>query len=309
MIRILTVATKPDGYLDGLKWCLDNRTCACSCCCQVEVCVLGENTQWVNYFTKLKLIREKLEQCDDERDIIIMCDAYDVLFDRHKSIHRLVQTFRQSQADLLFSTIDLADRPSVLRTIAKRILTCLDISPPGTMLTCNGGLYMGYCYALKRIFDEMYFISGDKIDDERLINQVLNKHTVANSCHVSQNFTKFQTKFKTRWSYSYFMPPHTFLVALDTNSKLFYNHVYTNLFDSKYTPRASIMRESEAYFFHFVGNQNLHPICAYEQIPIDENTTQTYSRLDKLAHYTKFFYNEFIFLFILFILFLMFLIK
>ena len=56
-IKIITVATKPGGYLKWLKEsCIRNGT---------ELIVLGMGQEWKGYISKYVLIREYLENLDE----------------------------------------------------------------------------------------------------------------------------------------------------------------------------------------------------------------------------------------------------
>ena len=69
-LKIVTVATKRDGYLKYLEEsCIRNST---------ELIILGMESVWTSYFDKYEILYQNLNQFDPN-DILCLVDAYDVI--------------------------------------------------------------------------------------------------------------------------------------------------------------------------------------------------------------------------------------
>ena len=154
-IKIITVATKPGGYLKWLKEsCIRNGT---------ELIVLGMGQEWKGYISKYVLIREYLENLD-ENIIICFIDAYDVLMLQH--IDKLIERF-----------INITKNTEYKLVCAKDIDTLLPIgnllfSVEKGNIRINSGTYIGYCNFLKNMYDWCIkkFYENNIIDDQELLN-------------------------------------------------------------------------------------------------------------------------------------------
>lgn len=68
-IHIITIATKPGGYLKWLEQsCKRNGT---------NLIILGMGTEWKGYITKCILVKEFLEKIPQD-DIVCVIDAYEI---------------------------------------------------------------------------------------------------------------------------------------------------------------------------------------------------------------------------------------
>lgn len=277
---VVTVATHTQGYLPSLQWCL-NKTQGR----RPQFIVLGRGQKWSNYFDKIRLLYEFLSSNNlGDNDVVIFCDAYDVIYDHRRDFDRLVEIFRRSQLDLLFSIVDISRQNKMIQKCAHKILACLDIT--NNTLTCNGGLYMGTRRALRAFMYQIYHNKSEQVDDERCINQLLNESMVSSWLSGSE-FPSFDIMLG--------LAPYR--VGLDVNSRLFYNSPVKlnplNLVRSA-SAECNAIESRDAYFYHFIGNQNLDDLCAYEGIwrPECVGNCEIYGKMDKISHYLTFFNTE-----------------
>lgn len=284
-VTIVTVATHSQGYLQSLKWCLKHATGNEL----VQFIELGRGKKWTNYYDKILLLNRFLtEACagNNDDDIVIFCDAYDVLFDPQRDILRMIDLFRATNVDLLFSIVDLSTHSKMVQMCARQILACLDISEG--RYTCNAGLYMGKYRALCVFMQRICKTMSDQIDDERCINRLLNECCTSPWLDKSpgDGFGYFTIDLGKRY----------YRVALDIGERIFKNRPTPLsplcLVRNLAAPRTAF-EEGYAFFYHFIGNQNLDELCLHEGIwnPAVGNC-EIYGKIDKLSHYLKFFNNE-----------------
>lgn len=277
-VLIITVATHDDGYLDALDCSLRTSRGGPH---QFRV-LTGE---WENYCSKTRMLYEHLVNVP-ESTIVIFCDAFDVLYDRQRDLKALAQLFRLANVDLLFSTMDVSKQPIYVRRFARKVLKCLDAT--GNNITCNGGLYMGYAGALKKLLGKIYVLKGET-DDERCINQTLNAHTVSRVyLEEGAPFAKFHICIDGA----------PMAVGLDLNSRVFFNIPPPSSpleLLSKCEVDEKTFEKHDAFFYHFIGNQNLEKLCAHEGLCHAPKPCK-YGKMNKLKHYSHFFDNELTFI-------------
>lgn len=288
-VQVVTVATHSQGYLQSLKWCLA-RAGSHEFIRFVE---LGRGQKWRNYCDKIRLLDEFLtgrkeseQDGETEEDLVIFCDAYDVLYDHRRDFERLVHIFEASGADLLFSVVDVSRLNRVIQKCAHKILACLDVSK--SSLTCNGGLYMGRRRALRVLMREIRVRKSEQIDDERCINQILNESCISSQLMKSSvGFAHFEIRIREQ----------VLNVALDVDSLVFHNSpapISPLSLVRTFAAEPTTFERGQAFFYHFIGNQNLDDLCAYEGIwrPECVGNCEIYGKADKLSHYLKFFNAE-----------------
>lgn len=284
-VDVVTVATHTQGYLQSLKWCLSrapgNQL--------VRFVELGRGQRWTNYLDKIRLFNDYLLSTCDNRsddDIVIFCDAYDVLYDPQRDFSRIIDLFRATNVDLLFSVVDLSKHNRMVQLCARQILACLDISQG--MYTCNAGLYMGRRRALAVFIQHICKSMADQIDDERCINRLFNE------CCTSP---WLDTSFGDGFGYFNIDLGKQYRVALDIGERIFKNRLTPLsplcLVRKLGAPRTAF-EEGHAFFYHFIGNQDLDELCKHEGIwiPGTIGNCEIYGNVDKFSHYLKFFNNE-----------------
>lgn len=274
VLHILTVATHYDGYLDSLIYTVPSLV------------VLGAGKPWNGYITKIKYIYEKLFEYDDN-DIVIFCDAYDVLAHKNRCENaiEIERMFKELNVDILLSAHDYARHNFFVHYYVKRAFVCLRAYEPEILLSCNPGLYIAYCGPLKSLLGDLLAL-GQKThenDDERLLNMVLN------------NYTEPLEKCPFRLRY-FAASGSTFTIGADIDEQFFHNHLpldtaLLSLINGTYEPPDNIFESKHSLFYHFIGNQNLDTLCRSARIP-HRQTKKQYTNFMKARHYTKFFKFE-----------------
>jgi len=154
---IVTVATEYKvGYLPNLdKSCRDNN---------IDFTILGIGKRWEGFMMKFKLMSEFLETKKDT-DIVIFIDGYDVLLLHCKDI---ISRFREFKKPIVFSIDDREDDNIFVDYIKRRMFGNSPV---------NAGGYIGYVWALKRLFDEIKSrcdFNNEGEDDQKCIAEMVN---------------------------------------------------------------------------------------------------------------------------------------
>ena len=150
-MKVVTYATHSDGAFEEL---VNNKF-------GVEVVVLGWGTKWNGFMDKFDAIRKYINTLDD-KDIVVFVDGFDSYI--LKPLDDLEETFKSQRCDILVSN----EANVLLKFAIKRMYgVCKDNQ------TANSGLYMGYVFALKNMFE---LISREKTsDDQKNLNAVCYK--------------------------------------------------------------------------------------------------------------------------------------
>ena len=162
-IVVVTVATHEEGYIDSLRDGLY----------PTPLLVVGLGERWDNYTTKTKLLHNYLMQEGvklPQDTIFVVCDAYDVLYNKRYQIADLQQEFLARNVDIMFSSFNFANEMGYVKYYANNILRPISFDS-NFILSCNTGLYMGYRRALLPVLEKM--LSVYDYDDERRLNTVL----------------------------------------------------------------------------------------------------------------------------------------
>lgn len=281
-IHVLTVATHVDGYLDSLIYTVPSLK------------VLGSGAPWKGYTTKIRCVYAQLDEYEDD-DIIVFCDAYDVLADRRRDIGSLAEKFKKLDVDVLLSVYDYAHHEYIFTYYIKRAFICLKAYEPERLMSCNPGLYMAYCKPLRALLGDLLALASEtqENDDERLLNSILNNYTT--------KLSDSRMRYEAAGNVSY-------TVGLDVDEAFFHNHVPIEKISTAlsfvrgtYKPPNDTITSRESFFYHFIGNQNLDDLCRAEGIPHVASVKQ-YTNMMKARHYVKFFKFEIILAFALVIL-------
>lgn len=266
-VHVLTVATHHDGYLPALVSTLPSLK------------ILGFGAKWRGYTTKIQHVREYLNSVPD-LDIVIFCDAYDVLVDPRKTLDDVVKTFKNLRVDALFSANDYASQCFLARYHARRTMNGIPNADGDRLLSCNPGLYMGYAAPLREMLEDILVLAKQNRDndDERLLNELLNTGR--------------------RLSVTRLVYRETYIIALDLEERVFHNHIpcedvysLARLVLGTYVPPRDVISSRSCFFYHFIGNQNLDELCAYEGI-MHSRQKRVYTNLMKTKHYIKYFVAE-----------------
>ena len=157
-IYIVTVATKPGGYLKWLEEsCIRNGT---------KLIVLGMGSEWKGYVTKPLLVSEFLKTIPDD-DIVCVIDAYDVLMVQH--IDKLKEKFLEKTKNSNYKMICAKDveQDAVIKYISEKRFNVKE----GNLPIC-AGTYISYVKFLKEAYDWMleYSKKNNEKDDQYLLN-------------------------------------------------------------------------------------------------------------------------------------------
>lgn len=253
--------------------------------------ILGYGVKWENFNTKIQILLNALNKCNDD-DIIISCDAYDVLYDFRKSFETLKLKFFQANKDLIFSVTDMSRKNIPLKIYYKKVFCGLDKF--NNEIGVNGGTYIGKCVAMRSILEEMSRLSEfDAKDDERSFNIILNSYPyddVGNS-YLYRNFR----------------------IGLDLK-KVFFNvdlRFSDNVYDmiSNFMENYKVPKDTfdtyDSFFHHFLFYQDSSDLCRYHGL----TPRKTYSSwaFKRFWHYFSYFKGDIEIIYIVIIAFIYFL--
>ena len=162
-IHIVTVATKPGGYLKWLEEsCVRNGS---------KLTILGMGEEWKGYITKYILMQNFLKTVD-KQDIVCFVDAYDVLMVNH--IDKLMEKFLKITENTDYKMICASDCISksdnnIIDDIMLEI-SLIRMKASKQSRICSG-TYIGYVYFLEEAYNWMiqeYTTTGEK-DDQVLL--------------------------------------------------------------------------------------------------------------------------------------------
>jgi len=153
-IHIITVATKPGGYLKWLEEsCIRNGA---------KLIILGMGEKWKGYITKYMLMNNFLKTIPDD-DIVCFVDAYDVLMIQH--IDKLKAKFLKNTEKSNYKMICALDSNPYLE-----LQNWYYESKSNIII--NSGTYIGYSKNIQHIMNWMINESNinNNLDDQRLLN-------------------------------------------------------------------------------------------------------------------------------------------
>jgi hypothetical protein len=160
-IHIITIATKPGGYLKWLEQsCKRNGT---------NLIILGMGTEWKGYINKCILVKEFLENLPED-DIVCIIDAYDVLMLQHVDI--LKDKFIKHTENTDYKLICAKD------PLTTNLLHSWYYGTEEN-ITINAGTYIGFVGFIKTMYKdmiEMYNSNNLLSDDQILLNKFYINH-------------------------------------------------------------------------------------------------------------------------------------
>jgi hypothetical protein len=184
-IHIVTVATKPGGYLKWLEEsCLRNGT---------KLTILGMGSEWRGYISKILLVNDFLKTID-KQDIVCFVDAYDALM--LKNVDILMEKFLKITENTNYKMICGSDLfnfydITILNKIMKK---CRDhhYKSEEDYAIC-AGTFIGYVFYLEEVFNwmiEIYNTTGNH-DDQILLNEYYNFNR--QYIYIDNNYDIFKT--------------------------------------------------------------------------------------------------------------------
>lgn len=251
MMHVVTVATHYEGYLNALEEsCQRNH---------LKLVILGMGQEWKGFSFKFLLMTNYLNTLEDD-EIVIFVDAYDVI--AIQSSETIKERFLQFQTPILLS---VESSSGFWMDYGKRRIfgKCRD-----TFL--NSGMYMGYVYALRKLFSficSQYDCLSKKfssLDDQRILTEI---------CSDDAFFDHY--------------------FVMDVNSVIFYNipmnSHYHVIKDNQLLLKKTGMSPC---FLHGWGDQDMSLYLSLYNLPSDKKKRH-FTELKKFQHFYRFFYMEF----------------
>ena len=162
-IHIITVATKPGGYLKWLEQsCKRNGT---------NLIILGMGTEWKGYISKYIIMNEYLNKIPED-DIICFVDAYDVIMLQHIEI--LKDKFIKHTKNTDYKLICTVDS-----TVVNSFSNWYYGVGKDQDIIINSGTYIGYAGYIKLMYQNMIEIYNSNnllSDDQFLLNKFYINH-------------------------------------------------------------------------------------------------------------------------------------
>jgi hypothetical protein len=263
-LYILTVATHNEGYYDALKISAERNN--------LNLITLGFGQKWKGFIMKYDLTKNYLNSLNDN-DIVVFVDAYDVL---------ILQNY-----DTIIEKFKSFNKPIILSQDANPHSLFLKYFHPKIFDQCNNtrinsGLYMGYVWALKLLFNQMckYNDCNNKENDDQIM--------LTNTCNQPTFFNKY--------------------LAIDYDSLLFYttmggngflNYNFSPGIDSDIIDKKLIIKKSnqEPSFIHGPANTNLDLVAKIYNLPKNKSKRDELSKAKVYLKplYIKYFINDLLF--------------
>lgn len=193
-MKLLTIATHSEGYLDLLKQSAGKLG--------YDLEILGWQQKWQGFAWKLALYMKALSNLPPDEPVICV-DGYDVLVIAPAA--EMAEKFYAAGNAIVFSgqryfpnnkrlqkMADQVMSNNLVNTINQNSTTCSDYSRPCT------GLFAGYADALSRLFTNLLILEQDKgiKDDQTLLNIYYLEHKEA--LQLDKTCTMFQNLWRTQ---------------------------------------------------------------------------------------------------------------
>ena len=183
-IKVVTLATEEKGYFKWLKQSCERNG--------VNLTVLGMGMEWRGYMMKCELLKDMLEN-EDDNNIICVVDAYDVLM--LKDVNSLRDDFIKFVSDNNCSIICTHDPVTdtgikffdmITTEIKCRHFNCSRTSG------INAGAYIGYVRSVKVLVNEMIRRCRElgEVDDQKILNELYNSGTSDIKIDMNKDFFK-----------------------------------------------------------------------------------------------------------------------
>jgi hypothetical protein len=166
-LYVITLATKNEGYYEALKISAKRNN--------INLITLGWGQKWTGFMMKINLIKEYLNNLDDN-DIVVCSDAYDVLI--FQDADTIINKFKSFNKPIILSIDGKANSLLQIWFQSRVFDKCNNIH------IC-AGLYMGYVWALKLLFNHMckYNDCSNKNNDDQIM--------LTNTCNNSSFYNKY----------------------------------------------------------------------------------------------------------------------
>jgi hypothetical protein len=260
-LYVITLATKNEGYYEALKVGAKRNN--------INLITLGWGQKWTGFMMKIDLIKEYLNNLNNN-DIVVCSDAYDVLIFQ--------------DADTIINKFKSFNKPIVL-SIDGKANSLLQIWFQSRVFDkCNNihicaGLYMGYVWALKLLFNHMckYNDCGNKNNDDQIM--------LTNICNTPSFYNKY--------------------MAIDYDSLIFYttfggygliNFDYTPGINSDIINNKLIIKKTnqEPSFVHGAADTNIDLLIKVYNLHTNKNSRDKLSKaiIYVKPNYYKYYIND-----------------
>ena len=272
MIYVITVATHNEAYFDALvKSCKNNN---------IDLIILGFNEKWQGFSWRFNLINNYIKKLKDD-DIVLFVDAFDVIIvDKIEEIERRFKEFNKP--------IVISHENSI--TIELLLYYLLY---GYTEHTINAGTYIGYVYALKKLFNivkEKY-----KNYSEEEFNKLDDQKILATICKNNKNFTNKYIAFDKKL--------YIFNTIPFKNNFEIINHFLNNTynikdnFDIKDNKLILKNKKYNSCIYHASGNKNINSLAFYYDLPYTNKrdkyyTNNIYNYINNIYNYIRKIYNN-----------------
>jgi len=242
MICVITVATHNEGYFDALKQSCKNNN--------INLIVLGFNEKWQGFSWRFNLINNYIKNLKDD-DIVLFVDAFDVMI--VDKIEEIETRFKEFNKPIVISYQNL----SFIELLGYYFIYGY------TENTINAGTYIGYVYALKKLFNmikEKY-----KNYSEEEFNKLDDQKILALICKNNNKYITFDKK-----SYIFNTIPFK-------NFFEFINHLMNNSynikdnFDIKENKLLLKNKNYNSCIYHGYMDKNINSLAFYYDLPYTNN--------------------------------------
>lgn len=164
-LKIITFATHYDGYMRYFVESVKSKN--------IHLDILGLGDKWKGFIMRYDYYISHIEKNISDEDIIIVCDAYDVLnFANEKEI---LDKYRSFNSDIVFANDCHPDGQPTNNFILKlnKLLTSITFKTKNKYIL-NGGMYIGKKQPLVELFKMMknYSIIHNICDDQIVLNNI-----------------------------------------------------------------------------------------------------------------------------------------
>jgi len=178
-IFAVTVATHNEGYYEDLiQSCKRNK---------IDLIVLGYGKKWQGFSWKFSLMKEFVDNLENDDDVVIFLDAYDIIATQDSSV--IKERFLEFDSPLVFSIEKLYKGNYYLEYARKKMFGHC------SKAHVNSGAYIGYVYALKKLFAyicrqfDCHDPKFSQLDDQMIFTSICNDDEFVNK------YIKFDYRF------------------------------------------------------------------------------------------------------------------
>ncbi len=257
-LHVVTIATHKDGYYDALIESGKRNN--------IDIKTLGWGQKWKGFTMKYELLNKYLDSIPED-DIVIFVDAYDVILLETKD--EILNRFYSYQSPIVLSVEIPPEIPIIQYLYNKIFAKCENYN-------INSGLYIGYAWALKRLYS--IICQNGKCEKDNIDDQVL----LIDVCNNKNFFNKY--------------------IEVDEQRKIFCNTIghtenyqnVLNIEDEFEAENGKLYFKNKNYgpcFVHGPNNTNLDSIVNFYNLP--KGKAETRDLIYKVKLFSKPFYHKY----------------